>query len=156
MAAHDLYDKMTKSISNDTGGVRIAKTATGAVADALARDILAERRPGAKLESEAALSLRFGVSRVTVREALRTLAGKGLVELSRGRRATVRQPDGQAFGDFLASAIRFDPKGLFDLLEVRMSLEIQSVGLAAKRASRAGLAALEATLEGMREAAAAY
>ena len=66
----------------------------------------------------------------------------------------VKEPDGSAFGDFLNSIIQYDPKGLFDLVEVRMSLEIQSVTLAARRAGRAGLAAIENRLEAMRHAAA--
>ena len=93
------------------------------------------------------------MSRVTIREALKVLAGRGLVDLGRGRRAIVREPDGAAFGEFLVSVIQYDPKGVFDLVEVRMSLEIQSVTLAAKRASRPGLAAIENMLQGMREAA---
>ena len=75
--------------------------------------------------------LRSGVDHVDLTEA-------------RGRRAVVRQPDGSLFGEFLTSLIRSDPKCLFDLLQVRRTLEIQSVGLAARNAGRAGLAAIEA------------
>lgn len=53
------------------------------------------------------------------------------------------------FGAFLTSLIRTDPKSLFDLLAVRRSLEIQSVTLAARQASRSGLAAVEAALADM-------
>ena len=130
-----------------------AGTATSSVVEGLTRSILADLRPGDRLDSEAELARRFGVSRVTLREALRTLAGKGLVELSRGRRAVVRQPDSSAFGDYLARVIQFDPKGMFDLVEVRQSLEVHSVSLAAQRISRPGLVALEAMLIGMGEAA---
>jgi DNA-binding FadR family transcriptional regulator len=128
-------------------------TASAQVAESLARAILSDLRPGESLDSEAELARRFDVSRVTIREALKVLAGRGLVDLGRGRRAIVREPDGAAFGEFLASVIQHDPKGVFDLVEVRMSLEIQSVTLAAKRASRPGLAAIESTLHGLREAA---
>ena len=124
--------------SNEVAG-KDAGTATSGVVEGLTRSILADFKPGDRLDSEADLARRFGVSRVTLREALRTLAGKGLVELSRGRRAVVRQPDSSAFGDYLASVIQFDPKGMFDLVEVRLSLEVQSVTLAAQRISRPGL-----------------
>ena len=127
-------------------------TASAHVATSLARAILSELRPGERLNSKAELARRFAVSRVTIREALKVLAGRGLVDLGRGRRAIVREPDGAAFGEFLVSVIQFDPKGVFDLVEVRMSLEIQSVTLAAKRASRPGLAAIENMLQGMRDA----
>jgi GntR family transcriptional repressor for pyruvate dehydrogenase complex len=128
-------------------------TAAGQVADLMARLILSEMTPGNSLPSEADLATRFAVSRLTVREAVKLLEGRGLVTLQRGRRAVVREPDGSAFADFLTSIIRSDTKGLFDLVEVRLSLEQQSAGLAAKRASRAAIAAIESALQGMRETA---
>lgn len=111
--------------------------------------------PGASLPSEAELAERYAVSRLTVREAVKLLAGRGLVDLARGRRAMVREPDGAAFADFLVSVLHNDSKGLFDLVEVRLSLEVQSATLAAKRANRAGIAAIESALQGMRDAEAA-
>ncbi len=91
------------------------------------------------------------MSRLTIREAVKLLAGRGLLELARGRRAVVREPDGAAFADFLTSMLHNDSKGLFDLVEVRLSLEVQCATLAAKRASRAGIAAIESALLGMRD-----
>lgn len=126
-------------------------TAAMAVADALAELILTEMAPGVSLPSEAELALRYDVSRLTIREAVKLLEGRGLLALARGRKAVVRQPDGAAFADFLTSVIRYDPKGLFDLIEVRLSLEVQSATLAAKHATRAGIAAIESELQGMRD-----
>lgn len=126
-------------------------TAAGAVADDLARMILGELAPGASLPSEAELATRYDVSRLTIREAVKLLEGRGLLVIARGRKAVVREPDGAAFADFLTSIIRYDPKGLFDLVEVRLSLEVQSATLAAKRATRAGIAAIESELQGMRD-----
>jgi len=127
-------------------------SAASAVADDLAQVILGELAPGQSLPSEADLADRYAVSRLTIREAVKLLAGRGLLELSRGRRAMVREPDGSAFTDFLTSLVRADPKGLFDLVEVRLSLEVQSATLAAKRANRAGIIAIENALDGMRDA----
>lgn len=129
-------------------------SAASVVADDLATLILTQMAPGSSLPSEADLATRYAVSRLTVREAVKLLAGRGLVELARGRRAMVREPDGSAFADFLTAVLHHDSKGLFDLVEVRLSLEVQSATLAAKRASRAGIAAIENALAGMREAAA--
>lgn len=126
-------------------------TAAGAVADDLAQMILSELAPGASLPSEAELAARYDVSRLTIREAVKLLEGRGLLVIARGRKAVVREPDGAAFADFLTSIIRYDPKGLFDLVEVRLSLEVQSATLAAKRATRAGIAAIESELQGMRD-----
>ncbi|WP_240230270.1 FadR/GntR family transcriptional regulator [Devosia lacusdianchii] len=126
-------------------------TAAGTVADHLAQMVLRELAPGSSLPSEAELAARYDVSRLTIREAVKLLEGRGLLVIARGRKAVVREPDGAAFADFLTSVIRYDPKGLFDLIEVRLSLEVQSATLAAKRATRAGIAAIESKLQGMRD-----
>lgn len=133
-------------------GTRSETSAASAVADDLAQWILAELSPGQNMPSEAELAERYSVSRLTIREAVKLLEGRRLLELARGRRAVVREPDGSAFSDFLTSVIRYDPKGLFDLVEVRLSLEVQSATQAAKRANRAGIIAVENALEGMRSA----
>lgn len=138
----------------DRSGGPAAPTATATVAEALAQIVLGELSPGSSLPSEGDLATRFAVSRLTVREAVKMLAGRGLLDVGRGRRAVVKEPTGAAFSDFLSTVIHNDPKGLFDLVELRMSLEVQSATLAARRATRAGIAGLEAAIQGMREAAA--
>lgn len=130
-----------------------ARPAAVAVAGQLTEYVLGKLQPGMRIPSEAELAERYGVSRVTMREAVKMLAGRGLLDVSRGRRAIVRQPDGSMFGDFLTSLIKSDPKCLFDLIQVRRSLEIQSAMMAARQASRAGIMAAEAALERMRAAA---
>jgi GntR family transcriptional repressor for pyruvate dehydrogenase complex len=128
-------------------------TAASSVAEALAQMVLHEMHPGMSLPSESELATRFEVSRLTVRESVKMLAGRGLLDLGRGRRAMVIQPSGAAFADYITALIRHDSKGLFDLIEMRMSLEVQSATLAARRVTRAGIAALESEMEGMRIAA---
>ena len=143
---------------HDTIGRRdaAAGTAASGVADALADMIHGGLAPGDTLPSEAELATRFSVSRLTVREAVKMLEGRGLLELARGRRAVVREPDGSALSDFVVSLIRNDPKGLFDLVELRIALETMSARSAAGRASRAALQALESAMQGMRNAAVDY
>lgn len=141
-------------VIHNGGGKLEGPTAASSVADNLTALVLDELQPGSSLPSEGELATRYCVSRLTVREAIKMLAGRGLLEVSRGRRAIVREPDGAAFGDFLKSVVKSDAKGIFDLIEVRLSLEVQSATLAARRASRAGLAAVEAALQGMRDAGA--
>lgn len=124
-------------------------SAASIVAEQLARLVLSEMSPGTSLPSEAVLAGRYDVSRLTIREAVKLLEGRGLLTIARGRKAVVREPDGGAFTDFLTSVIRYDPHGLFDLLQVRLSLEVQSATLAAKHASRAGILAIEHSVQGM-------
>lgn len=114
-----------------------------------------ELEPGMQFPSEADLAENFGVSRLTVREGLKVLAGRGLVELSRGRKATVRHPDSSVLSRHLAIAIRRDPRAVLELNEIRQSLEVLSASAAARNPSRAALAAVEAALENMANAAAA-
>jgi GntR family transcriptional regulator, transcriptional repressor for pyruvate dehydrogenase complex len=130
-------------------------SAARSVADLLSEQIIGTLALGAQLPSETDLAVSYAVSRVTIREALKILAGRGLVSLSRGRRAVVTQPDGAMFGAFLRSLIKSDPRSLFDLLQVRRSLEFQSVTFACRNASRIGLSGIEAALNMMRNAAAA-
>lgn len=85
-------------------------TAASSVADHLATHILEQLAPGASLPSEAELALHYQVSRLTIREAVKLLAGRGLLELARGRRAVVREPNGAAFADFLTTLIQHDPR----------------------------------------------
>src|SRR3569623_1361220 len=117
----------------------VAPTATATVAEALAQMVLGELAPGMSLPSEGDLAPRFAVSRLTVREAVKMLAGRGLLDVGRGRRAVGRESSGAAFSDFLSQLIKNDPKGLCDLIELRLSLEEQSATLAARRATRARL-----------------
>ena len=60
------------------------------IAQALRSDIAEGAYPaGSKLPTEASLSARFGVNRHTVRHALETLAGEGLVKSRRGSGTSV-------------------------------------------------------------------
>lgn len=66
------------------------------VADALEADLDGHARHGIRLESEAALGRRLGVSRVTVRQALSHLAERGVVSPQAGRGWFVTEPDERA------------------------------------------------------------
>ena len=63
------------------------------IADHLAREIgRGELAPGQQLESEHAIGERFGVSRITVRQALQKLADQGLVVRKQGKGTYVSRP----------------------------------------------------------------
>lgn len=128
-------------------------TALSVVVEKLEEMVVGESEPGMQLPSEADLAASFDVSRLTVREGLKVLAGRGLVELSRGKRPTVRHPDSSVLSNHLAIAIRRDPRASMELLTIRQSLEVLSASAAAQNASRAALVAVEAALESMSQAA---
>ena len=102
------------------------------VADALRRAILAgQHKPGARL-IEDRLAAEYGGSRVPVREALKTLAGEGLVDLTPHRGACV--------ADLRDGLIE-------ELVEVRATLEGLNARRAARRRDPEILAKLRAVLE---------
>jgi GntR family transcriptional repressor for pyruvate dehydrogenase complex len=115
--------------------------------------VLGELEPGSELPSESDVAAALGVSRLTVREATKSLQARGLIDVRQGRRPVVAHPNAGPIGDFFAAAVRRDPRRLMDLLEVRRGLEVQIATLAATRASRAAIAAMENALASMREVA---
>jgi len=80
------------------------------------------------------------------------VAGKGLLDLARGRRAVVKAPDAAALGEFITYVVQNEPSGVLDLVETRMSLEVQAAGLAARRGIHPAIEAIEAALHDMRNA----
>src|ERR671915_302934 len=138
--------------SADDALPRTASSITEAVVQRLEDLVLTELEPGAELPSEADLAAQFDVSRLTVREAARSLQARGLVETRHGRRATVAHPSAAPIGSFFTAAVRRDPGQLLELLEVRRALEVHIASLAAANAGRAAISAMEMALAAMRAA----
>lgn len=112
------------------------------------RAILAGRfGVGEKLPSERNLSLRFGVSRPILREALRTLAERQLVEVQPGRGAFVRGASATDGARSLARVIGRQAATPRQVVEARVMLEREAAYLAADRATSAELKMAEEALE---------
>jgi len=105
-------------------------------------------KPGDQLPAERDLAQRFGVSRTAVREAVKTLREKGLVEAYSGRGTFVTNGTSHAIRQSLDLMIRFNQQeGSANLAELRQVLEPEIAGLAAFRIE-------EQLLSTMREAVA--
>jgi GntR family transcriptional repressor for pyruvate dehydrogenase complex len=91
-------------------------------------------KPGDQLPAERDLAQSFGVSRTAVREAVRTLREKGLVEPFSGRGTFVTNGTSQAIRQSLDLMIRVNrQEGSAHLAELRLVLEPEIAGLAASR-----------------------
>ncbi|HXP97260.1 MAG TPA: FadR/GntR family transcriptional regulator [Telmatospirillum sp.] len=90
-------------------------------------------RPGARLPSEAKICATLGISRPIVREALRTLAATGLIEMAVGKRAQVSVLDGAALLNVIENAVLTGQADVWHVMEMRRGIEIAMAALAAER-----------------------
>lgn len=106
-------------------------------------------RPGDGLPSERELTERLGVSRVTVRDALRTLEATGLVEIRVGARggAYVTAPAPDHVGEGLANMLMMSSISAQDVTEARMIFELGTMPMVCQRRTDEDLAALEEICE---------
>jgi len=121
----------------------LSQEVVSAISDMIANGSI---KPGAKLPTESAIMQSQGVSRTVVREAISRLQAAGLVETRHGIGTFVLEAQ-------KANNIHIDPatittmKDLLALLELRISLETETAGLAAARRSDAQLEEIRAALD---------
>jgi DNA-binding FadR family transcriptional regulator len=133
--------------------VRRVRKAYEQVADQL-RDLITsgELTPAQRLPNEAALAAQFGVSRPTIREALRELSAMSLIRTTKGASGgsfvTVPTPD--HISEFLRANIgllsQAEHVALDEFLEARKLLEVPAARLAARRRTDADLERLRAAI----------
>lgn len=138
------------------GGLPVSKVlpAYQQVANQLRSLILQGRlSPGDRLPNEAELCAHFGVSRSTVREALRLLASRDLVETTRGVTGGtfVSRVNPDKVREYLETSLGLmtgaqDVTAL-EMLEAREVLEVPSARLAAERAGADTVEALRKAVE---------
>jgi GntR family transcriptional regulator, transcriptional repressor for pyruvate dehydrogenase complex len=151
----EVTDGAPRSVQPDMFG----KVSVGRISETIVEQVrqlmrAGQLRPGDRLPAERDLCEQFGVSRVTVREALRMLESSGLVEIRVGARggAFVTAPSSGRIGDGLADMLSLSVIGAADVTEVRMILEVGIVPLLCERATEEDLEDLERMCAQSREA----
>ncbi|MFJ4875464.1 FadR/GntR family transcriptional regulator [Streptomyces sp. NPDC088745] len=109
--------------------------------------------PGQRLPTERDLAVHLGISRSSMREAIRALTVIGILESRHGSGVYVTNLEAGDLLDTFGVVAEISPKPrLAELLEVRRILESSATALAAARISASQLAQLAVHLDTMREA----
>ncbi|MDQ0215002.1 DNA-binding FadR family transcriptional regulator [Oikeobacillus pervagus] len=109
-----------------------------------------DMKQGDKLPTERELASQFKVSRTSVREALRKLEMKGIIETRQGSGSFIKSIEFQSFGEELSSAIvNTERKLVYEMLELRRVLEMECAYLASHRATSKDLEKIRQALEDM-------
>jgi GntR family transcriptional regulator, transcriptional repressor for pyruvate dehydrogenase complex len=110
---------------------------------------------GDRLPGERDLSAQFDVSRPILRDALKSLEARGLVETRHGGGTYVADIIGEVFAPPMAELIRSHRKAAADYLEYRREVEAIAADYAARRATEDDRELLAAIMERMKAAHAA-
>ena len=102
------------------------------VADFMEKDIISERSDGERLPSEQQMADQYGVSRTVIREALKKLSERGLIDSKIGSGAFVTKPEAQNLSDVMYRIINMHNIDYSSAFDVRNILE----AAAAKKAAR--------------------
>lgn len=121
-----------------------------AVAEQIQRRIIEDLEPGDALPPERELGRMFGVSRSSVRDAIRKLELLGLVEPRQGSRTVVRELSAEALSTPLTSVLLQKRELIAELLDFRRMLEPPLARRAALHASQEQIAEMEEILRRQR------
>ncbi|MBQ6986958.1 MAG: FadR family transcriptional regulator [Oscillibacter sp.] len=105
--------------------------------------------PGDKLPNELDLAEELGISRITLREAIRILCTRGLVEIRRGRGTYVISNDPALRADPGSGDRELTDASARDLMEFRLALEPAAAYYAARRADEQELQHMDSLLSQM-------
>lgn len=123
---------------------------TDSLSLALERLILAgDLADGDRLPPERELALQMGVSRSSLRDALRALELRGLIERKQGRGTVVRDSSRSPEGDVLASGLDLHGDDFAQAIDVRACIEPPIAARAAARVTPLDVAQLERLLDDM-------
>ena len=103
-----------------------------------------------KLPSEQALAVKFGVSRTVIREALKLVKERGLIEQRTGEGSYLTKPRPDAISSVVGRMILMDNISDDEIFSVRGILEIAACRLAAEYADEADMERMQSILDAMK------
>jgi len=109
-------------------------------------------KTGQLLPSERRLTAKLGVSRTALREGLKLLRARGIIDTVQGRGSQVAQLSAPAADSPLLHLFSSQPRTLYDLLEVRALLEGESARLAALRGTEADFVLISRSYQALLDA----
>ncbi len=104
-------------------------------------------KPGDRLPAERELAERFKVSRNSVRDALRTLEARGLVEIRQGDGTYIRETTAAELYQAMVDVLAMKKESIREIMQVRKIMEPGVAYYAAQNATPAGLKELETILK---------
>ncbi len=118
----------------------LARTDSGSLVDFAVRRVRDHIRDrdmvvGDVLPGEGQFATELGVSRAVMREAFGALAALRVIDVGNGRRARIGAIDGSVMGTSLDHALSTAQVSVAEVWEVRRTLELRTVELAADRCS---------------------
>lgn len=139
--------------TQDKTTIIINKSVTSQVADYLKKNIEnCVWKAGEKIPSESQMTKTMGVSRASLRAAIRELVGAGILESEQGKGTFVRTNDLSILHQQVAGITKEDCRDIYKVLEFRRVVEADSCGIAAKRATPQVITKLEELLQEMKDA----
>jgi GntR family transcriptional regulator, sialic acid-inducible nan operon repressor len=144
----------------DHGAELLGRDSVGRRSDVVAQELMRMIQTGGleegdRLPAERDLMQRYGVSRTAVREAIISLANRGLVVTRLGHRPVVRKLDYEIAIDKIGNLVGHlvvDRKGVWNLFDSRIFLEAALARWAAAHARRDDIDELRDALEANRQA----
>ncbi len=127
----------------------------GVVAQIQQRIVTGQLQQGDRLPTESELAEQFGVSRSAIREAMKILAAKGLIDISPGRGTFVTGDLSDAVAKTLGLLVQMEPKAFQDLHTIRNVLEVANARMAAANRGGDYLSEMAQTIEATGQALAA-
>jgi DNA-binding FadR family transcriptional regulator len=129
--------------------IQPARASTNVITQVRAAIMSGRFRTGDRLPTEREMARQFGVSRVTVRDALRALEAAGLLEIRVGGQGGpyVKEPDPALLAESLRTHFHLQGTTFAELAEARLALETTAARLAAERATEENLAEMRAAIE---------